>query len=279
MKNHRDFDSYEEVSEQEQEQIDSYMDEEIKNHMKEKEKEEKKIQKANEKILEEEYSDDDLEEYEIEDDFKEEKEDNHYEEYLEKKNQTLFSKIMNILFIVIFVIIILAIIDVVCVAKFNKGPFFAIPIYTHDDGGTKEYYGLGYKVIKYNQVQGRRDMELGTWSLKYNVDPIYIEMLDLAIEFNDNEKEALEKYNRQLLVVSGTLKTIDSENNQITMEYADEGGKYSLNLVCKMETEKEKLEMMEPGYEVSAMGTMMSYSYKTENTIPTIYLENCFAEQ
>ena len=39
---------------------------------------------------------------------------------------------------------------------------------TYNDGGTKIYYGLGYKVIKYHQTQGRRDMEIGNWSLKYN---------------------------------------------------------------------------------------------------------------
>jgi len=281
-KKENDFDSYiediEEVSEKEQELIDSYKDEEIKSHLQEKEKKEQKLRKANEKILEEEYDDDDLEEYEIEDDFKEEKQ-GEYEEYLEPKKKINWNKVSNIIFIILFILLLLSIIDVLCVAKLNKGPFFAIPLHTYDDGGTKEYYGLGYKVIKYNQVQGRRDMELGTWSLKYNVDPIYTELLDLAIEFHDNEKEAYSTYYKKLLVVSGTLKEINAEKNQITMEYVDEGGKYSMNLVCNMETDKEKLSIMEPGYEVSAMGTMMNYESKTKDKVSTIYLDNCFAEQ
>ena len=36
----------------------------------------------------------------------------------------------------------------------------------YKDGGTKEYYGLGYKVIKYNQIEGRRDTQIGLWNLK-----------------------------------------------------------------------------------------------------------------
>ena len=267
------FDSFmEEVSEEEQEQIDSYMDEEIEKHMKKKEKEEKKIQKANERILEEEYDNDDLDEYEIEDDFEEEKKEN-YEEYLEPKKKTALTKFMNILFIILFVLVILAIIDVLCVGKLEKGPFFAIPVHTYDDGGTKEYYGLGYKVIKYNQTQGRRDTVLGTWSLKYDADPIHIDLIDLAIEFQNNPDTAYQMYNQKFLVVTGTLKEINKEKNEMTLEYFDEDGKYTTDLVCQMETEKDSLDLLEPGYEISVTGTMVDYEKKT------IYLEHCFAEQ
>ena len=261
------FNEIGEVTEKEQEEIDSYMDKEIDQHMKEKEKQLKKIQKENEKILEETYDDDDLEEYEIEDDFQEEKKED-YEEYLEPKKKNFWKKFSNIVFIILLVLIILAFIDVICVAKFEKGPFFAIPLHTFEDGGTKEYYGLGYKVIKYNQVQGRRDMELGTWSLKYNVDPIYIEMIDLAIDFQDNPN-AYSNYYKRLLVVTGTLKEVNEDKNTVTLEYLDDGGKYT----TKLETANEKINLFEPNYEITAMGTLVDYKNKT------IYLENCFAEQ
>ena len=270
------LEEYEEVSEEEQEEIDSYMDKEMDEYLKEKGKATRKIRKANEKILEEEVDESDLEEYEIEDDFKEQKED---EEYIENKKKNRLKKISNIIFIVLFVIILLAIIDIVCVTKFEKGPFFAIPIHTYDDGGTKEYYGLGYKVIKYNQVQGRRDMEIGTWGLTYNVDPIYTDIIDLAIEFNNDEQESYKKYYKQLLIVTGTLREVDKENNKIVLAYEDEGGKYSLDVVCNMETDKENLNILEPKYEISAMGTMIDYDYKTNDNVSTIYLDNCFAEQ
>ena len=38
-------------------------------------------------------------------------------------------------------------VDVVGVSRYNKGPFFAIKTKTYNDGGTKEYYGIGYKAI------------------------------------------------------------------------------------------------------------------------------------
>ena len=57
--------------------------------------------------------------------------------------------------------------------QYNKGPFFCIPIITHKDGGTVEYYGIGYKIIKYNVMnteskKGRKDMVIGLWNLKYD---------------------------------------------------------------------------------------------------------------
>jgi len=73
--------------------------------------------------------------------------------------------------------------DVICVSRFNVGPFFALPLHTYKDGGSRAYYGIGYKVIQYNQIQGRRDKELGFWNLKYNTNAINIKDLDLAIDF------------------------------------------------------------------------------------------------
>lgn len=279
--------SYEEdmasVSEKEQELIDSYMDEGIENHLKQKAREESKLRRANEKILKEELEED-LKEFEIEDDFVEQKEDEikdiedyHEEEEQPRKVDKL--KIFRIILVVLSILVVLAIIDIICVTKFQKGPFFAIPVHKFDDGGTTEYYGLGYKVIKYKQVQGRRDIELGTWSLKYNVEPIYSDIIDLAIEFNNDEEASVKKYSKQLLVVTGSLKEVDEENNKIVMSYEDEGGKYSIDLVCDMETDKKNLSILEPKYQISAMGTMINYDYKTKDKVPVIYLDNCFAEQ
>lgn len=261
---------YEEVSGKEQEIIDSYMDKEINNYIKEKEKKETKLRKANEKILKQELEDEDLEEYEIEDDFVEDK---------ESKTKPNIKKIASIIIGILLALVILAGVDILCVTKLNKGPFFAIPVHTYEDGGTKEYLGLGYKVIKYNQVQGRRDLELGTWSLKYSVNPIYIDILDLAIEFNENEEASYKKYNKELLVVTGSLKSVNKEKRQIVMSFDDEDGKYTLEIVCDMESDQDNLEILEPKYEISAMGSMVKYKYKTEKTPSTIYLANCFAEQ
>ena len=277
-KKHTIKEDLEDFTEKEQELIDSYMDEEIDSYIKAKNKEDKRIRKANEKILTEELEEDvDLEEFEIEDDFKEEKKE--YDEYYEPKKKGLGLKIFRIVLIILMILVALAVIDLVCMSKFNKGPFFAIPVHTYDDGGTKEYYGLGYKVIKYHQVQGRRDIEIGTWALKYNVEPIYTDIIDLAIEFNNDEEAAYKKYYKQLLIVTGSLREVDKDNNKITLAYEDDGEKYSLDVVCNMETDKENLNILEPKYEISAMGTMVDYKYKSNKNVATIYLDNCFAEQ
>ncbi len=58
-------------------------------------------------------------------------------------------------------------------ARANKSPFFAIPITRYKDGGSTEYYGLGYKVIKYVNLNVERGPEVvkidfGTWFLRFS---------------------------------------------------------------------------------------------------------------
>ena len=90
-------------------------------------------------------------------------------------------KIINIVFIILVIIMVMIATDVICVSRYNIGPFFAIRTSQYKDGGTKVYYGLGYKVIKYNQVQGRRDTKIGFWTMPYSVEPTTISTLDLEI--------------------------------------------------------------------------------------------------
>ena len=60
-------------------------------------------------------------------------------------------------------------------AKINKSPIFSIPISMHKDGGSTEYYGLGYKVIKYVNLTGNNvlkaeivKVDFGTWFMKFS---------------------------------------------------------------------------------------------------------------
>lgn len=51
-------------------------------------------------------------------------------------------------------------------SKFEKGPIFSIPITKYWDGGTTEYYGIFYKVIKYKDVYGNiKNVKFGLWGL------------------------------------------------------------------------------------------------------------------
>ena len=197
----------------------------------------------------------------------------------DKSKFKLINKIMNIIFIVITVLLIFVAIDVICVSKYNKGPFFAIPLHTYKDGGTKEYYGLGYKVIKYHQKQGRRDKVLGSWKLKYNSEPVTVEDLDLAIAFSENEEYTNAKYYKQFVRIISTLNKVDTKNKKIIMGYKDEDGKYTLNIECKMVKEEKDLKKFKTGKEITIIGTVTEYKSKTKKQPNTLYVDNCFAEQ
>ena len=186
--------------------------------------------------------------------------------------------IINIVCSIIVILVLMVGIDVIGVTRYNVGPFFAIPTKTYKDGGTKEYVGLGYKVIKYNQLQGRRDKELGTWGLKYDIDPITVKDVDLALEFADNA-EAYKKYDGEFVRIIGTLLKVDQKNNKITMGYLDEGGKYSLEINCKIVKDQTNLDTLEKGKEITIIGVVKDYKVKSKNKPNSLYIKNCFAEQ
>jgi hypothetical protein len=204
-------------------------------------------------------------------------EPNYYEDEEKEvkiKKPRNYNKLLSIIFTVAIAITIMIIIDVVCISRFDKGPFFALPLHTYNDGGTTEYYGFGYKVIDYHQEQGRRDKELGLWNLKYNSNAINIKDFDLAIDFYEDKANTYEKYYKKFVRIDTTLHEIDNENNTLLLGYKDnEGEKYTLNIKCKMV--KKNLDKYTPGNEIMIIGTFTKYNEKTN----TITISNCFAEQ
>ena len=54
--------------------------------------------------------------------------------------------------------------------KNKEKPIFCIknPAGGIMDGGTMEYFGLGYKVIDFHTVAGFDDIKIGTWFMNYN---------------------------------------------------------------------------------------------------------------
>jgi hypothetical protein len=74
--------------------------------------------------------------------------------------------------IILVIWLIFSIIDF-SLARANRTPIFAIPIIAYKDGGSIEYYGLGYKVIKYVKLTVERGTEVvkisfGTWFMKFS---------------------------------------------------------------------------------------------------------------
>ena len=99
-------------------------------------------------------------------------------------------KSLKVIGIVLGVIVILGIVFFVVdynrVQKQEK-PIFCIqnPAGIINDGGTVEYFGLGYKVIDFHTIAGFDDIKIGTWFMDYN-------------DFNEEMKVYEEKYEEEL---------------------------------------------------------------------------------
>ena len=264
----------------------------LSNSMNKKNSEKKQEENKNTYIDEvEEYyvyeDDNDYEEYRIVSDDEEEKEEEKEEVKEElkeekprkKKNYKIVNRIINIILVIELIILLLVTIDIVLITKYQKGPIFSIPVKTYEDGGTKEYYGIGYKVIKYNQLQGRRDIEIGSYKLKYNANPTDVSTLDLAIEFNNDQEKAGSKYNKKFIRIDGQLKEYNTKDNIVTIGYIDEDSKYSIDIICNMASEKKELKTLEIFKETTIIGTVTGYDYKTKEEPIKVYMSDCFAEQ
>lgn len=73
----------------------------------------------------------------------------------------------------IFIVWLAFFITDISLANSNKSPLFAIPIVMYKDGGSTEYYGLGYKVIKYVKLTAENGTEViktdfGTWFMEFS---------------------------------------------------------------------------------------------------------------
>ena len=211
-----------------------------------------------------------------------EEEDYKYEDADETFNKAYngrFMKFFNILFIMLILGMAFITIDVVCITKYNKGPFFAIKTKTYKDGGTKEYYGLGYKVIKYNVIEGKKSTQLGLWSMPYSIEATPIEDIDFAIEFTNDPEKAADKYYNQYLKIESTIKKIDKKKNKVILEYTDPDGKYTLQIDCKMASDKKMLTSYTEQKKINVKGTAYKFYIKDNKKTNTIYMSDCFIEK
>ncbi len=73
--------------------------------------------------------------------------------------------IISLLLIISYVIMMFG--DYTRVVK-GKKPLICFATNTYEDGGSKEYFCLLYKIISYDAMQGRNDVEIGTFFLKFD---------------------------------------------------------------------------------------------------------------
>ena len=166
-------------------------------------------------------------------------------------------KVLKILFIIIGIIVVLGvvffIVDYNRVQKQEK-PIFCIqnPAGIINDGGTIEYFGLGYKVIDFHTLAGFDDIKIGTWLMDYN---------DFEKEMKEYEKkfeEELQKDNRnQESNINNKVTTIDIQTTGLSSETSIK--KYTLN--------------QEEIYEIFNIIDNLTFSNETCDGLPTYYIK------
>lgn len=133
---------------------------------------------------------------------------------------TRFIKV--IVFILLFLLIIITT-DYI-LYKNNKNPFFAINTVTYYDGGSKEFLGIGYKVVRCNTLSNDKSIHFGFYNI--NVDGfcnnlitthtfkakiISIENDTILIKPNPEEKESLSSDLFSITIDKDTLYDIGTE--------------------------------------------------------------------
>lgn len=166
-------------------------------------------------------------------------------------------KELKILFIVLGIIVVLGAIFFVIDydrAKKQEKPIFCINIATYRDGGTKEYLGLGYKVIDFHTLEGFDDIKIGTWFINYN--DFNEEMKVYETKFEE-ELRKNEEYTK-MIQVNGKLYINNGEESTVTGRCGNMDGQITTN-VKQDEVPTQDNQSNFSGYP--------EYQYGAENTI------------
>lgn len=181
--------------------------------------------------------------------------------YTDDSNKSLggiILKVLNFFLILVMVGAFLVVFDVVMVTKFNVGPIFAIKVKTYNDGGTREYAGIFYKVIKYKQTNGRRDMVLGSYKLSYSGEVYKKSVLDLAILYRDDFTN-FSLLEGKYVVVTGKVLSVSKEKQVVKLIYEDSDNKYQTIVTFKMDKDANYDELKK-GNTVKIAAVLDDYS-------------------
>lgn len=181
--------------------------------------------------------------------------------YTDDSNKSLggiILKVLNFFLILVVAGAFLVVFDVVMVTKFNVGPIFAIKVKTYNDGGTREYAGIFYKVIKYKQTNGRRDMVLGSYKLSYSGEVYKKSVLDLAILYRDDFTN-FSLLEGKYVVVTGKVLSVSKEKQVVKLIYEDSDNKYQTIVTFNMDKDANYDELKK-GNTVKIAGVLDDYS-------------------
>lgn len=89
--------------------------------------------------------------------------------------ETIKVALISILVIILISVIVLTTLGIILYsidkARIDNGmePLYCVASESiYMDGGSREYYGLGYKVIKFNKINGYNETKIGSWFM--NID-------------------------------------------------------------------------------------------------------------
>lgn len=194
--------------------------------------------------------------------------------YVSIDEEKKLKKRFTIIMIVALVLGTLIFIDILVANYTSVGPFLAVKVKTHNDGGTKEYYGLGYKVIKYRVKDGRNTTVVGSWTLKYDPTSKASTVEELGISFRNNTKETLKNSYKQFFIVTGKIDSIDKTNKKVVLIYEDkDGGNYTTKAEFYLKN-ISKLKNYSKGDTITISGTFTKYTPKKNNIVRTLSFDN-----
>lgn len=88
----------------------------------------------------------------------------------------------------------------------EERPIFCIsnPAGIYTDGGTVEYFGLGYKIIDFNMLNGYDEMKIGSWFMKYE---------DFSEEYNKFNNNTIATLKAVIIEVNNNSLSVMGINN------------------------------------------------------------------
>lgn len=157
--------------------------------------------------------------------------------------------------------------------KKQEKPIFCINLATYRDGGTKEYYGLGYKVIDFNRTDGYDEMKIGSWLMKY--EDIANEILSPQLDSTINAV-VVEVHEKGM-----TVMDFEDGNSLITVGFTDEGNigfkqgqeisiRYSGGIMESYPAQLgnvEKIEIVKEQSDVEIPDSILRFCYSTKENV------------
>ncbi len=196
--------------------------------------------------------------------------------YVTVEQEKRLKKLFTVIMILVISIGFLVLLDIMLVTKMNVGPFLAVRTKVYESG-SKEYYGLFYKVIKYREEEGRCDTVLGGWGLKYNSKPVVMTLEDLSLMLRNDYKTNYKKLYQSYVKLTGKIYKIDSEKKIVTLRYEDQNGTYyTMDAVCSLVDKRVNINKLEEGDTISIFGSIYDYTPRNNNTPQQIELKNCY---